>query len=461
MEKRVSFIILLSMFFLSLSLVSAGGLDVEAKTVSNSVIVDLNEPAVFDLILKNSGVTDTFEIYSLIGMDITPKESFTLKSSETRSIQIKVMPQDALKSKLGFLTFAYIIKGKNTGIKEDTLTVNILKLENTFSVIPANINPKSDKIIISFKNTAQKDFPDLKISMSSAFFDYKADLPIKSLETKELEIPLDKERVRTLNSGQYLLNTEVDTSGKSADVESLINFLEQEDIETNEINEGFMIKRYEVSKKNVGNIKKSVEIFAEKDLFSYLFTTVNVAPTQTEVKGLKKYYIWEKELIPNEELKVVVKTNWLYPIFVVILAIVLFIFIKRSVEKDVIVRKQVSFVKTTGGQFALKVTLKLKSKRFIEKINVMDKLPPLVKLYEKFGSIIPDKIDTNNRRLEWNIESLNEDEERIFTYIIYSKIGVVGRFELPSAKVTYEKDAMMKTTFSNRSFFINEPKKMK
>ena len=68
------------------------------------------------------------------------------------------------------------------------------------------------------------------------------------------------------------------------------------------------------------------------------------------------------------------------------------------------------------------------------------------------------KIDMKNRRLEWNVESLNKGEERIFTYIIYSKIGVVGRFELPSTRAVYEKEGKVKNTESNRSFFINEPK---
>ena len=45
---------------------------------------------------------------------------------------------------------------------------------------------------------------------------------------------------------------------------------------------------------------------------------------------------------------------------------------------------------------------------------------------------------------------------RVFTYIIYSKIGVVGKFELPEAKVIYEKGGKVKETTSNKSFYVNE-----
>jgi hypothetical protein len=244
----------------------------------------------------------------------------------------------------------------------------------------------------------------------------------------------------------------------STDIESIIKFLEQEGIETTEAKEGTLIRREEITKSNVGNTVKGVEITTQRNIISYLFTTFNIVPTETKREGLTIEYVWKKELIPNDRLSVVVKTNWLYPLIIIIFAIVLFLLIRRSVETDLILRKQVSYVKTRGGEFALKVSIKAKAKKFIERINIIDKLPHLVELYERYGAIAPDKIDLKNRRIEWNIESLNEREERIFSYIIYSKIGVVGQFELPKARAVYEKEGKLKEIESNRSFFINRPK---
>jgi len=96
------------------------------------------------------------------------------------------------------------------------------------------------------------------------------------------------------------------------------------------------------------------------------------------------------------------------------------------------------------------------NKKKIEKISIIDKFPNLVKLYNKFGIIAPDKIDLENRRLHWNLDSLNKDETRIFTYIIYSKIGVVGKFELPEAKAVYEDEGEVKEAISNRSFYLRD-----
>jgi hypothetical protein len=444
-------------FCLSFSLVSAIDLDISAKPISNIAIQDLNEPAVFELTIRNLGKTDNFEIYSLVGIDIFPEESFVITSGATKKLEIQAIPQTTKPE--GFFTFEYTIRNSLNEIQKESLTINIVELGGAFSIIPENINPKSEQIEISIENKANLKFEGIEIVMNSAFFDYETTLSLNPEETKKLEIPIDSEKSKKLDSGDYLLNTRLKIRGETGEVESIIKFLAQEDIETIETREGSIIRRNEIVKRNLGNIRKTVEISAEKNLISYLFTTLNVQPTDSKINGFKIQYFWEKELIPGEEFKVVVKTNWFYPLIVILLAIGLFILIKRSVERDLILRKNVSFIKTKGGQFALKVSLRIKAKRFIERINVIDKLPPLVHLYERYGAITPDKIDLDNRRIEWNVPSLNKDEERLFTYIIYSKVGVIGKFELPSARGVYEKEGKVKETTSNRSFFINEPKK--
>ena len=452
-------ILIIFVVFLSLNLISAINLDVKVNPISDAIVTELDEPAVFDLTIKNLGESSKFEIYSLIGVDLFPEDSFFIEAGETKTIRIQAMPQKTIKSRPGYINFQYQIRNSMNEIQGGTLTLNIIGLEKIISIVPDNINSKSEEITITIENNINLNLDDLKVIMNSAFFEYESDLPLKALETKQIKIPINKEKTKTLNAGDYLLNTEIKTFGKTKNIESIIKFLEQEDIESKETYEGFIIKRHEIIKSNVGNTKKTVTITAEKNLFSYLFTTVNINPTKTEIKGFKKYYLWEKELIPNEELKVIIRTNWFFPIIIILLIAGLFIVIKKSIETDLSLRKHVSFIKTKGGEFALKISIRIKAKKFIERINITDKLPLLVHLYERYGAISPDKIDLKNRRIEWNIPAMNQGEERIFTYIIYSKIGVVGRFELPEARAVYEKQGKIKEMTSNRSFFINEPDK--
>jgi hypothetical protein len=122
-------------------------------------------------------------------------------------------------------------------------------------------------------------------------------------------------------------------------------------------------------------------------------------------------------------------------------------------------RKRVSFVKAKGGEFALKVTLIAEAKQFVEKVRIVDRLPPLVKMYERFGMEEPSKIDKVRKTIEWDFDHLEAGEKRVMSYIIYSKVGILGRFALPSATAIFQKDNKIKDVSSNRAFFLAEARK--
>ena len=44
----------------------------------------------------------------------------------------------------------------------------------------------------------------------------------------------------------------------------------------------------------------------------------------------------------------------------------------------------------------------------------------------------------------------------LLSYIIFSKIGLLGKFALPRTTAIFEKEGEIKETQSNRTFFINE-----
>ncbi len=431
-------------------------LDVFAKPVLNSVISDLDEPAVFDLVIENNGEGSDFEIYSLVGVDFSPEHKFSIGSGEVRTVRVSVMPQEALQSKTGFFTFEYRIKNLESEVQKEALTVNMVDLESAFDIVPGNINPNSEMVGISIKNKVSNDFEGISLKISSAFFEYDGSLDLKGLQIKEIEIPIDSEKVKSLDAGSFLVNSIVKIDGVSASKEAMIKFLEQEDIDFSEEFSGWIKKRQEVVRHNVGNVRKSVVVNVERNLISSLFTSFNVKPSESSFSGFGRSYIWEKEIVPNEEFKVVVVTNWFYPVFIILLIVGLVVLIKKYLKRDIILRKKVSFIRTKGGQFALKVMLRVKADKHVERISIVDKLPHLVSLYDKFGAVAPDDIDLKNRRLEWEIESLNKGEERVFSYIIYSKVGVVGRFELPSCRAVYEREGRVREVSSNRAFFIND-----
>lgn len=457
MKKKVFSVLILLLF--NILTVNAITLDVSEKEISDTYIIEFDEPAIFELTIRNlENIEETLEIYSLVGVDIE-HPLFTIKPGETKKIKIKVTPQDSLKmNREAPLNFEYKIKNANNEMVKGSLSMKILGLDSVFSIIPDSIHPETTKILIDIKNNIIYDFPETEFNIKSAFFEHSEKLSLRANEKKQIIVPVNREKLKTFDSGAYLVNTRVTVKEKSADIESQIKYLEKEGIETFENEEGFFIKRTEISRKNTGNVKKTIEIQKNKGFLSYLFTTTSISPSRVKTSGLEKTYYWERELIPNEEFKVILRTNWFIPLIIILILFFSMKLIRRNLYRDLEVKKKVNFVKTKGGQFALKVTIRIKAKEFVERINIVDKLPPLVKLYNKFGIIKPNKIDLDNRRIEWNFESLNKDETRILNYIIYSKIGVVGKFELPETTAFYEKEGKVKESISNRSFYVNEPK---
>ena len=47
-------------------------------------------------------------------------------------------------------------------------------------------------------------------------------------------------------------------------------------------------------------------------------------------------------------------------------------------------------------------------------------------------------------------------EERVFNYLIYSKVGIVGKFSLPEAIAVFEKNNEIHEVKSNKVFFMSE-----
>lgn len=459
MYKKEVTILLLSIIFICLIInpIHAINLDISSKPVSNSVIIDLKKPATFDLLVRNLGPDDTFEFYSLTGIDIYPIDGIRINSGQTKIITIEVMPQESLFSKQGLFTFVYKIRNSNNEIQEEQLTINIAELSDAFSVTAGSINPSSGNVDIDIKNNLMYNFTKVDLMVTSAFSEHSRTINLEPFESKLIHVPVNREKIKSLNAGNYLININFLVENKEVTKEAIVKFLEEENIDSSIDSAGILVQTKEINKRNLGNVRKSIIITEKKNLLSSLFTSTNIPPSAKKITGFSVVYDWNKELIPNEDFKVTIKTNWFYPIVVLILLFVVIMVVKYSRESDIDLRKKVTFVKTKGGQFALKVMIRVKAKKFAEKIVIIDKLPPLVKLYEKFGMIPPNKIDMANRRLEWEIETLAKGEERVFTYIIYSKVGVVGKFELPNARASYDKEGKVKSTQSNRAFYINDP----
>lgn len=453
-KKAIIFLVLLSI----LPSVLALNLEIE-KTSSNGVLVlGIDQPVVFELKITNLGADDNIEFYNLIGFSMFPRGTTSIASGETKKIQLGVSPIGKFEHK-GAYTFKYFIKSQDNSEIIEKLTFNSIEMKDAFEIGSGEFNPESSSIDVYIKNKVNFNFPELNAKFSSVFFTIEENFSLAPYEKKDFTIQLNKEDFKQLMAGFYTLNAEVNVEDEKASIEGVVRFVEK-DIVTSTKNEyGFIISKKIIEKKNEGNTISKSETQIEKNIISRLFTSFTPEPEIVERHGLAITYTWNREIKPGETLEITVKTNWLLPFLVILFVVVIVVLAKQYAKTNLSLRKKVSFVKAKGGEFALRVSITIHARKYIEKVSVIDRLPSLVKIYERFGSEEPSRIDEKNKRIEWNFEKLEPGEMRKLSYIIYSKVGILGKFALPSATAIYEKDSRIYEEESNKAFFVAEQRK--
>jgi len=448
------------LFIFLISLVSAEvNLSVEDDPISDVVIAEFDKPALFNLKITNLGESDDFEIYSLVGVRFNIKSSFSISSGETKELELEVYPSQTMRESLsGPVIFAYNIQDKEHSAQEEELTIRIIKLKDAIAVPAINIAPGNDVANVYIENRENFNFSDIKADFSSPFFSFSEEFDLAGLQKKSFETEIDSDKIVGLEAGEYILLAEIEVENVTEEIEGKIIFVEKSGIVDKEESSGFIIHTRTLEKKNEGNIAEVAQIIVKKNIISRLFTNFNIEPTSVEREGISIYYKFVDEVKPAESLKVVVTTNWIFPFLLIVGIVVIVLLVRLYLTTNVSLEKRVVFVKTKGGEFALKVILKVGARKYVDKVSVIDRLPALVKVYERFGAYPPDKINKEARRLQWNVPSLSPGEERTFTYIIYSKVAVLGKFELPAATAIYEKDGKIKEARSNKAYFIAEQK---
>ncbi len=449
--KKIITLLLIVLLFPALSAIK---LDINKTSENEVMILDLEVPAVFNLEITNNGPTDEFEFYTFFTLLEEPSEPVLINRGETKQVQVKILPSYNLKT--GFSTFELVIRGTDDTEIINQLTTRIINLEDAFEVGSGSLDPDTNSLEVYIHNKVNFDFEFITAEFSSPFFDFEESFSLEPNERKNFYIELNKEDYKKIVAGFYTLNTEVTTNEHTAEVEGTIEFIEKDIVTTIKKDSGIIISRKIIEKINEGNTLASSDTVIKKNLISRLFTSFSPEPDFIEREGMKYYYSWEREIKPGESLKIVVRTNWLIPFLLIIFIVVIVVFAKKFSKANMSLRKKVTFVKAKGGEFALKVSLFVHAKKYMEKVRVIDRLPALVKLYEKFGGEIPAKVDETNKRIEWNFEKLEAGEIRVISYIIYSKIGVLGKFALPSATAIFEREGEIKDEESNRAFFIAE-----
>ncbi len=433
---------------------SVSALTVKEDTIRNTIVSEFNQPAEFDLIITGAE-SGSYNVYTLTDVKINPS-TFQLKES-TNKITIYVYPTENFDTK-GFYTFTYTIKS-NKETYQDKLTIKSIGLKDAIEISSDTIDPEDNEIKFYIENKENIKLENINVKFSSDLFKQQETISLKPYEKKYITANLTTEQINKIKAGNYILDATFETDKQPVETKGKIYIGEKKGILTQKDSAGLLINTNTITKTNTGNVPQTISINLNKDIISRLFTNFNHEPTSITRQGFSIKYTWKEKLDPSQNFSVKAKTNYFFPVLIILLAGIVILGFRRYTQTKIDVKKSVSHVKTKGGEFALKVNLNIKAKTRLENVSIIDKIPPIVKVYKKYETTKPDKIDTKNRRLQWNIGDLEVGEERSLNYIVYSKVGVVGRFSLPEALCVFEKEGEIHETESNKVFFLSEQTK--
>ena len=435
----------------------ASALQIKQSSLDVAVIPELSQPGKVPVVITGAD-PGNYVIYTLTAVKVLPSTPFQLNSGENDMI-FDVYPTNDLYAN-GPAAYSFAVGLRNlekNQVYEGTMAVRVVSIVDALALSSDVNSPDSSNITFFIQNKEGIDLTNVHVKFTSVFFDSDQVLNIGANGKTNVSISVPKDTLKKIEAGSYLLKAAFQTDRGERILEGRIYLGEKTDIQTQNTNSGFLIVTNKVSKINNGNINEDVVVNVQKDVISRLFTSFSVEPDSVSRDGLLVSYSWARKLGPAESFDVKVTTNYLTPILIVIAIVLIIIGIKRFTQTKLLVEKSVVPVRTSSGQFALKVKLRVKAVGRAANVSLVDRIPGIVQIYEKAPSIIkPTKIDSNNRRIQWDVGDMAAGEERAFSYIVYSTVGVVGKFALPQALAVFEKDGQIHEVESNVVYFLAE-----
>lgn len=434
---------IISIFLLSILLILGNIQDVSAlqytkEAVHDVVASELKIPATYKMIIPVGYDRDMYyKVYSLVNIELLPLTPFLVRANETNHTEIiSLLPIERAEQK-GTFAYAFYTKVEGTtDVKEDSLVVKVLPLRNIIQLFIQDLAKNDKSMIITISTNENIDLGNATLYVESEICKGSQNLIIPFKGKTNVNIPVDSSK--PLLSGihpiklTFWLNNEYNyTTIVNATITEFSSITSKQDYKRSFF--GFTTI---ITRTNEGNTVKLAVIDLNKNRFERAFTSYNIAPTKEQDENFFVKQTWEKEISPGESLTVEVTTDYTIPIIILgllIISAVALIILRRP---RIIVRKKAIKMKTTSGIFAVKVILFLKNiSQEAKEVTLIDTIPGISHVYEKFGAAKPDKIEGN--RLTWRFGTILPGEELVVSYVIYSKTKPFGTVTLPEAVVHY------------------------
>ncbi len=467
MKKEILFYFILAFLILPVLIQAQNNtLEIEKVPIYDVIVMEnINIPATYNFTIKNpNNYDDFFKMYTLFDAQFSPLSKQSVPAGLETSFIVTLLPRESLREACGEGTckIQYYLKADKTGVIEDTIPIRIFSIDKIIDAnVPVSISREDTMLIFNITIKENINFGEIQFTFDSDFSQIEETLSIDPESSQKIELQLDTEKLKIAEAGDYEVELKFFINNEYEHVvKRNITLEEFSSIKTDESSKfGFFGFTKIITKKNEGNSPKFVTIEISKNKFEHGFTSSNIEPTFREPSGILVLMKWQRELEPGESFTIEVHTDYTIPVIILILIIIAIVAIWLMKRSRVIVKKKAYRIKTKGGEFAIKIVFFVKNiGREIKNVKCTDRLPRMVKLYERFGATKPNKIE--KEKLVWNFGDLMPGEERVFSYIIYSKVIPVGTIRIPKAVLSYINTKERKqVVYSNELLVMGEAEK--
>ncbi len=462
--KNLKVFIFFLMVFLCVSMAMGANFKIEMSPVSeDSGKIYKDEVAEFQVTITNLiDKEDKYLVYSLNPSWIisTDEPALKVESGKSKTFVVYIDPTSSVTNS-GIYSLKIDVKSVSSGNVLSSNQELIIKSDSYRTFIPAisviptvdfdNVVDLRDKFDVKIRlvNRNALDIPKLTVFVESSLFQdsYETAISPNSEMIKLLTYNVDPytpPRTDVLKVQVYYDGEMITDKRIEYEIQENKLFFTREVKEANK----FLYSKYLVTLQNLGNVKSSEKFSYKLSSFKNKFTTTN--PVANFIKSEPVSSLeFNVELEPSEILEVEIVTDYrafVYTTSSIIFLALLILFLYFTLRSPVVVTKKATVVsEKDGGTSEIKILLNLKNRtnKLLENITVIDRIPDITEIEEEFslGTLKPTKIVRNSKKgtlIRWDFPNVEGFEERLITYRIHSKLGILGSFSLPAAMVRFE-----------------------
>ncbi len=313
--------------------------------------------------------------------------------------------------------------------KEPTEPVSLYVSEAAESVAPNN-----DYVLkLGLLNNMNEDLNNIDVLVSSDLFEDQQTVQLFDDQEREVEFNFPIETTASPGNYTYSVRLYLDDELKATTTGEFIVEESLDVSETVKISEEFLYKEIVITIENTGNMEVSSSYEYSLPWYERWFASYSVDADVED--GAAQ---WTFNIAPEEDVVVVIGIDY-RPLIIGIIALILagiiayFMFTRRvTINKKVFKMKY-----STDGltEFKVKLNVRNRTSKKIKDITVVDRLPRIIRPNMHFGTLHPTGVERAAKgvRMMWKIKELVPGEERIISYDVQPRMGVIGKLTLPSA----------------------------